>query len=208
MPYSLATGMASTLVGLLLLAHAGDYASILLAACLVGLGSAVFHPEASRVARLASGGRHGLAQSLFQVGGNAGSAIGPLPGMKPVIVDEQGAEVALAHARDEGLARIAVFDIVANNADRKGSHCLLGLDGRLWGIDHGLTFNHVPKLRTVIWDFQGDAMDEAHLADAEGLLQALAAGKLPEVAELLAGRKDARTALSELMVRPQRAEVG
>ena len=78
MPYSLAAGMASTLVGLLLLAHAPDYATILVAACLVGLGSAVFHPEASRVARLASGGRHGLAQSLFQVGGNAGSAIGPL----------------------------------------------------------------------------------------------------------------------------------
>jgi FSR family fosmidomycin resistance protein-like MFS transporter len=78
MPYSLATGMASTLFGLLLLSRAADYATILVAACLVGLGSAVFHPEASRVARLASGGRHGLAQSLFQVGGNAGSAIGPL----------------------------------------------------------------------------------------------------------------------------------
>jgi len=79
MPYSLATGMGSTLVGLLLLSRATDYATILIAACLVGLGSAVFHPEASRFARLASGGRHGLAQSLFQVGGNAGSAIGPSP---------------------------------------------------------------------------------------------------------------------------------
>ena len=77
MPYSLAAGMGSTLIGLLLLARADDYSTILIAACLVGLGSAVFHPEASRVARLASGGRHGLAQSLFQVGGNAGSAIGP-----------------------------------------------------------------------------------------------------------------------------------
>jgi FSR family fosmidomycin resistance protein-like MFS transporter len=78
MPYSLAAGMASTLFGLLLLSRAADYGTILISACLVGLGSAVFHPEASRVARLASGGRHGLAQSLFQVGGNAGSAIGPL----------------------------------------------------------------------------------------------------------------------------------
>ncbi|MFO0295746.1 MAG: MFS transporter, partial [Rhodospirillales bacterium] len=78
MPYSLAAGMGSTLVGLLLLSRAADYPTILLSACLIGLGSAVFHPEASRVARLASGGRHGLAQSLFQVGGNAGSAIGPL----------------------------------------------------------------------------------------------------------------------------------
>ncbi len=77
-PYSLAIGMGSTLIGLLLLSQAHSYPIILLSACLVGLGSAVFHPEASRVARLASGGRHGLAQSLFQVGGNAGSAIGPL----------------------------------------------------------------------------------------------------------------------------------
>jgi MFS transporter, FSR family, fosmidomycin resistance protein len=77
-PYSLAIGMGSTLIGLLLLSQAHTYPLILLSACLVGLGSAVFHPEASRVARVASGGRHGLAQSLFQVGGNAGSAIGPL----------------------------------------------------------------------------------------------------------------------------------
>ena len=77
-PYSLAFGMVFTFVGLLLLAAAGGFATILAAAALVGVGSSVFHPEASRVARLASGGRHGLAQSLFQVGGNAGSAVGPL----------------------------------------------------------------------------------------------------------------------------------
>src|SRR5580704_8412678 len=75
-PYSLAVGMGATLVGLLLIAHAATYPSLLLGSALVGTGSAVFHPEASRVARLASGGarRHGLAQSLFQVGGNIGSA--------------------------------------------------------------------------------------------------------------------------------------
>jgi FSR family fosmidomycin resistance protein-like MFS transporter len=77
-PYSLALGMGVTLVGLLLLAHAAGFWWLLLAAALVGIGSAVFHPEASRVARLASGGRHGLAQSLFQVGGNVGSALGPI----------------------------------------------------------------------------------------------------------------------------------
>jgi MFS transporter, FSR family, fosmidomycin resistance protein len=77
-PYSLACGMIFTLIGLLLLSVAGSFLAILVAAGLVGVGSSVFHPEASRVARLASGGRHGFAQSIFQVGGNAGSAIGPL----------------------------------------------------------------------------------------------------------------------------------
>lgn len=77
-PYSLAAGMVFTLVGLLLLAAADGFATILAAAALVGMGSSIFHPEASRVARLASGGRHGFAQSLFQVGGNAGTALGPL----------------------------------------------------------------------------------------------------------------------------------
>jgi len=78
MPYSLPVGMASSLVGLLILSQASSYPVILLSAAMIGLGSAVFHPESSRVARLASGGRYGLAQSLFQVGGNVGSAIGPL----------------------------------------------------------------------------------------------------------------------------------
>ncbi len=78
LPYSLAAGMAVSLAGLVLLSVADTFPLILMAAALVGVGSAVFHPEASRVARLASGGRHGLAQSLFQVGGNAGSAAGPL----------------------------------------------------------------------------------------------------------------------------------
>jgi FSR family fosmidomycin resistance protein-like MFS transporter len=77
-PYSLAVGMSCTLVGLLTLAFAPDYPTLLLAAALVGTGSSIFHPESSRVARLASGGHHGLAQSIFQVGGNGGSAVGPL----------------------------------------------------------------------------------------------------------------------------------
>jgi MFS transporter, FSR family, fosmidomycin resistance protein len=77
-PYSLAVGMGATLIGLLLLASAASYPMLIVAAALVGSGSAIFHPEASRIARLASGGRHGLAQSLFQVGGNVGSSLGPI----------------------------------------------------------------------------------------------------------------------------------
>lgn len=77
-PWSLPVGMGFTLCGLMLLTFASSYPQVLLAAALVGSGSSVFHPESSRVARMASGGRHGLAQSLFQVGGNAGSALGPL----------------------------------------------------------------------------------------------------------------------------------
>jgi FSR family fosmidomycin resistance protein-like MFS transporter len=78
MPYSLPLAMVSTLVGLLVLALAGSYPVVLIAAMMVGVGSSVFHPESARVARMASGGRHGLAQSMFQTGGNIGSALGPL----------------------------------------------------------------------------------------------------------------------------------
>ena len=77
-PFSRPFGMASTFMGMLVLALAGGFATVLLAAALIGVGSSVFHPEASRVARLAAGGRYGFAQSVFQVGGNAGQAIGPL----------------------------------------------------------------------------------------------------------------------------------
>lgn len=77
-PYSLSVGMGLTLVGLVFFSLAPTYLMLLAAAALVGMGSAVFHPEASRVARMASGGQHGLAQSVFQVGGNAGSSMGPL----------------------------------------------------------------------------------------------------------------------------------
>jgi MFS transporter, FSR family, fosmidomycin resistance protein len=78
MPNSLPLGMGSSLIGLLLLAFANSYPLLLLGAALIGIGSAVFHPEASRVARMASGGRFGMAQSFFQVGGNVGHAVGPL----------------------------------------------------------------------------------------------------------------------------------
>ena len=77
-PNALPIGMSMTLIGLVLLAFATSFSALLGAAALVGAGSAIFHPESSRVARSASGGRHGFAQSMFQVGGNAGSALGPL----------------------------------------------------------------------------------------------------------------------------------
>jgi len=90
-PHSLIAGMACSLVGLVVLAFAHTYWMLLLAASCIGVGSAVFHPESSRIARMASGGRHGLAQSLFQVGGNAGSAVGPLVAALLVAPYGQGA---------------------------------------------------------------------------------------------------------------------
>jgi FSR family fosmidomycin resistance protein-like MFS transporter len=90
MPFSLPVGMGLTLIGLLLLSRAGSYPLLLVAAGMVGLGSSIFHPESSRVARMASGGKHGLAQSVFQVGGNAGSAMGPLLAVYIVVPHGQG----------------------------------------------------------------------------------------------------------------------
>lgn len=89
-PWLLPAGSLCTLVGILLLAYVGSFPAILLASALVGIGSSTFHPEASRIARLASGGRYGLAQSTFQVGGNAGSAFGPLLAAAIVIPYGQG----------------------------------------------------------------------------------------------------------------------
>ncbi len=89
-PYSLVLGMASSLIGLLLMSVATGYGMVLLAAGLIGMGSSVFHPESSRVARLASGGRHGTAQSVFQVGGNFGTALGPLAAAFIVLPFGQG----------------------------------------------------------------------------------------------------------------------
>ncbi len=106
-PYSLALGMCFTLAGLLLLSVAPGFAAILLAVALVGWGSSVFHPESSRVAQLASGGRKGLAQSIFQVGGNTGSAAGPLLAALVVIPFGQRAIGWLALA-----ALLAIFILI------------------------------------------------------------------------------------------------
>ena len=89
-PYSLAAGMGFTMVGLIMLSHAGSFPMLLVAAAMIGIGSSIFHPESSRVARLSSGGRHGFAQSVFQVGGNFGTAIGPVLAAFIVVPDGQG----------------------------------------------------------------------------------------------------------------------
>lgn len=97
------------------------------------------------------------------------------------------------------LRRMAVFDIVANNADRKGGHCLIDKHGHIWGIDHGLCFNHQPKLRTVIWDFAGEPFD----ADQCEALERLAAGGLPSTFDDLLEPEE-RTALSNRVERALR----
>jgi FSR family fosmidomycin resistance protein-like MFS transporter len=88
-PYSLSVGIGCSLIGLLILSVAPSYGILLIAAAMIGTGSSIFHPESSRVARMASGGRYGLAQSIFQVGGNAGSALGPLSAALLVIPQGQ-----------------------------------------------------------------------------------------------------------------------
>src|ERR1700722_7575713 len=110
-PYSLSVGMAATFVGVLLLAQAATYPTLLLGSALVGIGSAVFHPEASRVARMASGGRHGLAQSLFQVGGNVVSASGPILAAFIVIPKGQG---SVAWFSSAALLAMTVLFMVGN----------------------------------------------------------------------------------------------
>ena len=110
-PYSLSVGMGFTFCGLLLLSRADSFGHVLVAAACVGMGSSIFHPESSRVARLASGGRHGLAQSIFQVGGNAGTALGPL--------------LAAAFIVPHGQSSLAWFSIAALLA-----MAVLGLVGR------------------------------------------------------------------------------
>jgi FSR family fosmidomycin resistance protein-like MFS transporter len=107
MPWSLATGMGFTLSGLLLLAHADSFPLLLCAAALIGSGSSVFHPESSRVARMASGGRHGFAQSVFQVGGNVGSASGPLLAAFIVMPRGQGSIAWFAIAALVAIALLA-----------------------------------------------------------------------------------------------------
>lgn len=124
--YSLPVGMAFTLVGLVLLAYAPSLPYLLVAAAMVGTGSSIFHPESSRVARMASGGRHGLAQSLFQVGGNVGSALGPL----------LAALIIIPH----GQTSVAWFSLAA----LFGIVVLVGI-GRWYGANRALL---KPKART------------------------------------------------------------
>lgn len=109
MPFSLPAGMVATLVGLLLLSVSHTYPMLLTASALVGLGSATFHPESARVARMASGGRYGMAQSLFQVGGNFGQALGPIGAAAIVLSFGQG---SIAWFGLMALASIAILSWV------------------------------------------------------------------------------------------------
>ena len=109
LPYSSAIGMGLSVVGLALLATAHSYPILLAAAACIGIGSSIFHPESSRIARLASGGRHGFAQSLFQVGGNVGSAIGPLLAALIILPNGQG---SVAWFMVAGLVAMALLTYV------------------------------------------------------------------------------------------------
>jgi FSR family fosmidomycin resistance protein-like MFS transporter len=109
LPYSLPVGMGFTMVGLITLGLAPDYAVLLLGAGLLGIGSSIFHPESSRIARLASGGQHGLAQSLFQVGGNFGQSLGPLLAAFVVLPHGQHSMAWFAIAALAGMAILSVL---------------------------------------------------------------------------------------------------
>lgn len=108
-PYSLAAGMSVSLIGLVVLALANHYGVLLIAVGLIGMGSSIFHPEASKVAYMASGGKRGLAQSIFQVGGNAGSAIGPL--LAALIIVPHGQQNVLWFSLLALLAIVVLFTI-------------------------------------------------------------------------------------------------
>jgi FSR family fosmidomycin resistance protein-like MFS transporter len=138
-PYSLAVGMGFSLSGLVLLSLASSFAEILLAAALIGLGSAVFHPESSRVARMASGGRYGLAQSTFQVGGNIGSALGPLAAAFIVIPGGQG---SIAWFSLIALLAIVVLSGVGRWYARQIAHHL-GSGAAKAAVPHGLSSRRV-----------------------------------------------------------------
>ncbi len=108
-PFSLLAGMGLTLVGLIVLAYATSYALLLLGAAMIGTGSSIFHPESTRMARMASGGRHGFAQSLFQVGGQAGSAAGPL--LAAFIIGPRGQESRSWFSVAALLAMVVLFKV-------------------------------------------------------------------------------------------------
>jgi len=139
-PFSLSIGMGCTLLGLVMLSTASSFPLILAAAAMVGIGSAVFHPESSRVARMASGGQHGFAQSIFQVGGNAGSALGPLLAAFIVLPHGQASLAWFSLAALLGMALLGKVGIWAKAyraaralaPKRASDHC-----------DHGLPSNKV-----------------------------------------------------------------
>lgn len=142
LPYSLPLASASTMVGLLLLANAQHYSLLLVGAGFVGLGSSIFHPEASRVARIASGGKHGLAQSIFQVGGNAGTALGPL--LAAVFISHQQRIGWLAILAFIGIIILAIVShwYAQNIKSRKNR--------KIPAVEHNLTPRQIKKALFVL----------------------------------------------------------
>lgn len=134
-PFSLAIGMAVTLVGLILLSRADHYTSLLVAAGLVGIGSSIFHPEASRIAHIAAGRRRGLAQSLFQVGGNFGSSLGPLAAAAIIVPHGQSSVVWFTV-----LAALGIFVLwrVGSWYQTNLGHYLAGVRARKAHDEHSL----------------------------------------------------------------------
>src|SRR5690348_9508559 len=133
-PFSLTIGMGFTLLGLVMLSTASSFLLILAAAAMVGVGSSVFHPESSRVARMASGGQHGFAQSFFQVGGNAGSALGPLLAAFIVVPHGQGSLAWFSLAALLGMVLLGKVGLWAKshraaraNAPKRSDHALHSL---------------------------------------------------------------------------------
>ena len=139
-PYSLATGMGFTLTGLILLSRAGSFPVLLLAAGMVGMGSAIFHPESSRVARMASGGRLGFAQAFFQVGGNTGSSLGPL----------LAAFIVLPFGRRSvqwfSIAALVAMVILFNVGRWYREHGIARIAPRAGGSGHAVTHTLSPRL--------------------------------------------------------------
>lgn len=132
MPYALAFGMGLTGVGLILLANAGAYPLVLLAVAMIGTGSSIFHPESSRIARLAAGARPGFAQSFFQVGGNFGSALGPLAAAFIVLRRGQGSIEWFALV---ALLGMIVLTLVGRWFIAVGSHRALASRKRAVGVE-------------------------------------------------------------------------
>lgn len=144
-PYSLAIGMGFTLTGLIVLSMATGFYAILVAVALVGVGSSIFHPEASRVAHLASGGKRGLAQSIFQLGGNAGSAIGPL--LAAAIIVPHGQSNAIWF----GIAAIMGIIILAKIAAWYRDHLALRAAKKITDVvDNGLSTSRVVVSITIL----------------------------------------------------------
>lgn len=96
-------------------------------------------------------------------------------------IDEHGQQVVLAHAQNQQLARICLFDAVINNADRKAGHLLTDSVGKIWAVDHGVTFNEEPKLRTVLWGWIGEPIPEALMTDLEKGLHSVKDSELVEL---------------------------